>query len=109
VPAPLLDEVIAAKDAAGAHVSALDQLTMAGLLASGGYDRQIRHARLAYRRRRDRLAATVLRRAPGVEVTGIAAGLHAVLRLPAGQSVTLNAGARAAGAAHLTSHRYLII
>jgi GntR family transcriptional regulator/MocR family aminotransferase len=96
-PAPLLDEVIAAKDAAGAHASALDQLTMAGLLASGGYDRQIRHARLAYRRRRDRLAATVLRHAPGVEVTGIAAGLHAVLRLPAGQS---EAGLVADGAAH---------
>ena len=97
VPAPLLDEVVAAKDVAGAHVSALDQLTMAGLLASGGYDRQIRHARLAYRRRRDRLAATVLRHAPGVEVTGIAAGLHAVLRLPAGQS---EAGLVAGGAAH---------
>jgi GntR family transcriptional regulator/MocR family aminotransferase len=97
VPAPLLDEVVAAKDAAGAHVSALDQLTMAGLLASGGYDRQIRHARLAYRRRRDRLAATVLRHAPGVEVTGIAAGLHAVLRLPADQS---EAGLVAGGAAH---------
>jgi GntR family transcriptional regulator / MocR family aminotransferase len=97
VPAPLLDEVVAAKAAAGAHVSALDQLTMAGLLASGGYDRQIRHARLAYRRRRDRLAATVLRHAPGVEVTGIAAGLHAVLRLPAGQS---EAGLVAGGAAH---------
>ena len=86
VPAPLLDEVVAAKEAAGAHASGLDQLTMAGLLTSGGYDRQIRHARLACRRRRDRLAAAVLRNAPGVEVTGIAAGLHAVLRLPAGQS-----------------------
>ena len=100
VPAPLLDEVVAAKEAAGAHASGLDQLTMAGLLASGGYDRQIRHARLAYRRRRDRLATTVLRHAPGVEVTGIAAGLHAVLRLPAGQSeADLVAGAAAHGLA----------
>jgi GntR family transcriptional regulator/MocR family aminotransferase len=100
VPAPLLDEVVAAKEAAGAHASGLDQLTMAGLLASGGYDRQIRHARLAYRRRRDRLAAAVLRHAPGVEVTGIAAGLHAVLRLPAGQSeADIVAGAAAHGLA----------
>jgi len=97
VPAPLLDEVVAAKEAAGAHASGPDQLTMAGLLTSGGYDRQIRHARLAYRRRRDRLAAAVLRSAPGVEVTGIAAGLHAVLRLPAGQS---EAGLVADAAAH---------
>src|SRR5512132_121456 len=73
---------------------------MAGLLAPGGYDRQIRHARLAYRRRRDRLAATVLRHAPGVEVTGIAAGLHAVLRLPDGQSeADVVAGAAAHGLA----------
>jgi GntR family transcriptional regulator/MocR family aminotransferase len=100
VPAPLLDEVVAAKEAAGAHASGLDQLTMARLLASGGYDRQIRHARLAYRRRRDRLAAIVLRHAPGVEVTGIAAGLHAVLRLPAGQSEAgLVSGAAARGLA----------
>jgi GntR family transcriptional regulator / MocR family aminotransferase len=97
VPAPLLDEVVAAKEAAGAHASGLDQLTMARLLASGGYDRQIRHARLAYRRRRDRLAATVLRHAPGVEVTGIAAGLHAVLRLAAGGS---EAGLVSGAAAH---------
>jgi GntR family transcriptional regulator / MocR family aminotransferase len=85
VPAPLLDEVIAAKEAAGAHASALDQLALAELIGSGGYDRQIRHARLAYRRRRDRLAAAVRRHAPAVEVTGIAAGLHAVLRLPGDQ------------------------
>ena len=97
MPAPLLDEVVSAKEAAGAHASGPDQLTMAGLLTSGGYDRQIRHARLAYRRRRDRLAAAVLRNAPGVEVTGIAAGLHAVLRLPAGQS---EAGLVADAAAH---------
>jgi DNA-binding transcriptional MocR family regulator len=41
------------------------------------YDRQVRRARLAYRRRRDRLAAAVGRQ--GLHVTGIAAGLHAVV------------------------------
>jgi GntR family transcriptional regulator/MocR family aminotransferase len=86
VPAPLLDEVVAPREAAGAHTSSLDQLTLAELLTSGGYDRQVRHARLAYRRRRDRLAMTVRRHAPHVEITGIAAGLHALLRLPGGQS-----------------------
>jgi GntR family transcriptional regulator/MocR family aminotransferase len=86
VPAPLLDEVIAVKEAAGAHASSLDQLTLAEFLTSGGYDRQIRHARLAYRRRRDRLAAMVRRHAPQVAVTGIAAGLQALLSLPGGHS-----------------------
>jgi GntR family transcriptional regulator/MocR family aminotransferase len=55
---------------------------MAGFLTSGGYDRQIRHTRLVYRRRRDRLASAVRQHAPRVRVTGIAAGLHALLRLP---------------------------
>ncbi|SCD41836.1 GntR family transcriptional regulator / MocR family aminotransferase [Streptomyces sp. SolWspMP-sol7th] len=40
--------------------------------------------RLRYRRRRDALVAAVTARAPEVGVSGIAAGLHAVLRLPPG-------------------------
>ena len=74
VPPWLLDAVIA-ELAAGP--SALDQLTLAEFITSGGYDRQVRRARLAYRRRRDRLAAALRRQ--GLQVTGIAAGLHAVL------------------------------
>ena len=76
VPPRLLDAVTA-ELAAGP--SALDQLTLAEFITSGGYDRQIRRARLAYRRRRDRLAAALRRQ--GLHVTGIAAGLHAVLEL----------------------------
>jgi GntR family transcriptional regulator/MocR family aminotransferase len=37
-----------------------------------------------YRRRRDLLTRTLAERAPHVRVSGIAAGLHAVLELPAG-------------------------
>ncbi|WP_328562297.1 PLP-dependent aminotransferase family protein [Streptomyces coelicoflavus] len=62
----------------------LDQLTLAEFLTSGAYDRHVRSARLRYRRRRDALVAQVAARAPEVRVTGIAAGLHAVLRLPPG-------------------------
>jgi len=76
VPPRLLDAVTA-ELAAGP--SALDQLTLAELITSGGYDRQVRRARLTYRRRRDRLAAGLRRQ--GLHVTGIAAGLHAVLEL----------------------------
>ena len=78
VPPRLLDAV-AAQLTAGP--SGLDQLTLAEFIDSGGYDRQIRRTRLAYRRRRDRLAAAL--RGHGHHVTGIAAGLHAVLELPA--------------------------
>ncbi|MBQ0891062.1 PLP-dependent aminotransferase family protein [Streptomyces sp. RM72] len=62
----------------------LDQLTLAQFLDSGDYDRHVRSARLRYRRRRDALVAALAERAPAVRVTGIAAGLHAVLPLPSG-------------------------
>jgi GntR family transcriptional regulator/MocR family aminotransferase len=83
VPAQLVDEVIEAKEATGSLISALDQLTLAEFIACGGYDRQIRHMRLTYRRRRDRLITTLRQQAPGVTVTGISAGLHALVRLAA--------------------------
>ncbi|MFF3845123.1 PLP-dependent aminotransferase family protein [Streptomyces sp. NPDC002328] len=62
----------------------LDQLTLAEFIASGAYDRHVRAARLRCRRRRDALVAELARRAPSVRATGIAAGLHLVLRLPPG-------------------------
>jgi GntR family transcriptional regulator/MocR family aminotransferase len=77
VPPRLLDAVTA-ELAAGPSIP--DQLTLAEFITSGGYDRQIRRARLAYRRRRDRLAVALHRQ--GLQVTGIAAGLQAVVELP---------------------------
>ena len=79
VPASLMEAVMAQLAAAPSPPSGLDQLTLAEFIRSGGYDRQVRRARLAYRRRRDRLAAAL--RGQGLHVTGIAAGLHAVLEL----------------------------
>ncbi|MET9194693.1 PLP-dependent aminotransferase family protein [Streptomyces olivaceus] len=83
LPPGLTDALTAARggqDTSGT----LDQLTLAEFLSSGAYDRHVRSARLRYRRRRDALVAEVAVRAPEVRVTGIAAGLHAVLRLPPG-------------------------
>src|SRR5260370_13526414 len=51
---------------------------------AGGQAGQLRPPRLAYRRRRDRLAAALRRQ--GRHVTGIAAGLHAVLDLPGAEA-----------------------
>jgi GntR family transcriptional regulator/MocR family aminotransferase len=85
LPGGLLDEVVAARPLAARHTSVLDQLTLAEFITSGGYDRHVRRARLAYRRRRDRLVEALARAAPQVTVTGIAAGLHALAELPAGQ------------------------
>ncbi|MGW7382100.1 MocR-like pyridoxine biosynthesis transcription factor PdxR [Streptomyces sp. NPDC054794] len=91
LPPALVEECAAVKghtDVCGV----LDQLTLAEFLTSGAYDRQVRSARLRYRRRRDALVAAVAARppeAPRIEVTGIAAGLHAVLRLPPGTERTV--------------------
>ncbi|GGR71440.1 GntR family transcriptional regulator [Streptomyces humidus] len=84
LPERYVDGVLAAKGEREAWASVLDQLSLADLLASGAYDRHVRRMRQRYRGRRDRLVEVLAARAPHVEVTGVAAGLHAVLRLPAG-------------------------
>jgi GntR family transcriptional regulator / MocR family aminotransferase len=97
LPGRLVGDVVAAKQASGRLSSSLDQLTLAEFIESAGYDRQVRRARLAYRRRRDRLVAELARRAPQVRVTGIAAGLHALVLLPPGadeQAVVAEAARR---------------
>jgi GntR family transcriptional regulator/MocR family aminotransferase len=108
LPASLMDEMVAAKESAGAACSTLDELTLAEFITSGGYDRQVRLARLSYRRRRDRLAAALRQQAPRVRVTGIAAGLHALAELPAGwqeAEVTGRAAARGLVVEGLASYR----
>jgi GntR family transcriptional regulator / MocR family aminotransferase len=82
LPADLVDEVKSAKSAADAGSPALEQLAMAELLASGDYDRHVARARQVYRRRRDALVAAVARHLPGLRLSGAAAGLHVLLRLP---------------------------
>jgi len=82
VPGALIDEVVEVQRLTTHGVSAVDQLTLAGMIESGAYDRHIRRSRLVYRRRRDRLIETIAASASEVQPTGIAAGLHALLRLP---------------------------
>ncbi|MET7436144.1 PLP-dependent aminotransferase family protein, partial [Streptomyces flaveolus] len=95
LPRSIAPEVVAAKGEAEWSCGVLDQLTLAEFLTSGAYDRQVRAARLRYRRRRDALVAEVATRAPEVRATGIAAGLHVVLRLPPGtERSTVEAAAR---------------
>ena len=60
----------------------IEQLALARLIEGGAYDRQIRQARRRYRARRDALVRAVSEHLPGARVTGVAAGLHAIVRLP---------------------------
>jgi GntR family transcriptional regulator / MocR family aminotransferase len=86
VPAGLADDVAAAKALTDRNTSSIDQLTLAEFISSGGYDRQVRRSRLSYRRRRDRLVAALRQDTPAVEIGGITAGLHLLLKLPAGRT-----------------------
>jgi GntR family transcriptional regulator / MocR family aminotransferase len=88
VPGRLLDEVVTAARLAGGGPDAVSQLTLAEFITSGGYDRQVRHARLVYRRRRDQLVSALSQHVPGTRFTGIAAGLHALVLLGPGQTET---------------------
>jgi GntR family transcriptional regulator / MocR family aminotransferase len=84
LPERLIGDVARAKRATVRLSSSLDQLALAEFISSGAYDKQVRRARLAYRQRRDRLVSALAREVPEVFVSGIAAGLHAVVRLPPG-------------------------
>ncbi|WP_406092234.1 PLP-dependent aminotransferase family protein [Streptomyces sp. NBC_01013] len=84
LPHHLVEPVLAAKGEREAWASVPDQLTLAELIDSGHYDRHVRRMRQRYRGRRDQLVAALAAHAPHITPTGIAAGLHAVLRLPPG-------------------------
>jgi GntR family transcriptional regulator/MocR family aminotransferase len=83
LPEDLVPEVVGAKDNVD-WSSALDQLTLAEFITSGGYGRHVRKMRNQYRHRREQLVVTVTKAAPRTRVTGMAAGLQAVLELPRG-------------------------
>ncbi len=93
VPPPLVEAVAAEKRFSDRGSSGLDQLALAALLESGRYDRHLRHMRGVYARRRAVLIDSLARHAPGVRLTGLAAGFHAVAHLPgsAGEQAVVTA------------------
>jgi GntR family transcriptional regulator/MocR family aminotransferase len=60
----------------------LDQLALALLIESGRFDKHLRRMRAIYAARREVLATALARHAREVELRGLAAGFHAVARLP---------------------------
>ena len=83
VPEHILADVLVAKGPAEV-VSVLEQLTLAEFITSGAFDSHVRSRRQSYRRRRDQLVAAIAEVSPDIRVTGMAAGLQAVLQLPPG-------------------------
>jgi GntR family transcriptional regulator/MocR family aminotransferase len=79
---PALVELVAEQRSLADHgAPTLDQLALARLIESGAYDRHLRQARRLNRSRRDALVGAVRLHLPGSRVTGLAAGLHAIVRL----------------------------
>jgi GntR family transcriptional regulator / MocR family aminotransferase len=94
-PAWLIEAVAVEKRVADRGSPGLDQLALAALIESGRYDRHLRHMRAAYAARRAALVDALAVHAPGLEVSGLAAGFHAVADLPAGrQEAAVIAAAR---------------
>jgi GntR family transcriptional regulator / MocR family aminotransferase len=83
-PAGLADAVAAEKEMSDRGSCTLDQVALAALLTSGRYDRHLRRMRAVYAARRQALVDAFGRHAPGVRLTGLAAGFHAVAQLSAG-------------------------
>jgi GntR family transcriptional regulator/MocR family aminotransferase len=76
-----------------------EQAVLADFITAGHYDRHLRRCQRLYRRRRDTLTTALATHFPGATVTGIAAGLHAIVTLPPryGPEPRLLAAATAAG------------
>ncbi|MGW8761379.1 MocR-like pyridoxine biosynthesis transcription factor PdxR [Streptomyces sp. NPDC055815] len=83
VPEALLAEVVERKRTMDLGNPVLDQAVLEEFVTRGGYDRQLRRCQRAYRERRDALLAALADHLPGTRVSGIAAGLHVIARVPA--------------------------
>jgi GntR family transcriptional regulator / MocR family aminotransferase len=83
-PPSIVQGVAEAKELDDRGSPGLDQLALATLIESGRYDRHLRHMRAVYAGKRRALIDALARHAPEVELRGLAAGFHAVARLPEG-------------------------
>ncbi|NUR57747.1 MAG: PLP-dependent aminotransferase family protein [Catenulispora sp.] len=109
LPCALVEPVARAKRAQDVGSPVLDQLALAHFMDSGAYERHLRRIRKHYHRNRDELVAALQRHLPDARVTGIAAGIHLVLR-PSGDvdADRLVAAAAERGLALTSLTRYLL-
>lgn len=83
-PPRFRDGIRTEKYLSGRDVPQLDQAALARLIETGRFDRHLRKVRDSYRQRRDALVSAVAEHMEGATITGLDAGHHALLRLPAG-------------------------
>ncbi len=96
LPERLVADVRLEKELDDGGSEVLGQLALARLLESAAYDQHLRRARRANRRRRDALVTALAEQVPGARLDGLAAGLHAIVRLPATVDIAALAAATAA-------------
>ena len=84
VPQSLLEAVTDAKRLADQGSPRIDQFAFADFLARGELDRHLRRMRARYHARRDAMVAALADALPEATIRGVAAGLHAIVELPAG-------------------------
>jgi GntR family transcriptional regulator/MocR family aminotransferase len=84
VPPRLLDAVQHQQRLSDYGGPRIEQHAFADFLARGELDRHLRRMRSRYRARRDALIEALRRELPEASICGIAAGLHAAVRLPDG-------------------------
>ncbi|MBO0873378.1 MAG: PLP-dependent aminotransferase family protein [Pseudonocardia sp.] len=82
LPTHLVQRVVEQRDVADRGAPTLEQMALARMIESGAYHRHLRQARKRYRARREALIGAVNRHLRGARVTGLAAGLHAIIRVP---------------------------
>jgi len=108
-PPRLAEEIAREKQIADRGSPGLDQLALATLIESGRYDRHLRRMRAVYATRRSTLADALAAQAPGLALSGLAAGLQAVARLPdtaAEQAVVAAARERSIGLQGMSHWRF---
>lgn len=84
LPPAVRAKLVRRKELTDLGCGTLPQAAFARLLRTGGYDRHLRRTRSLYRTRRDALLTALAEQLPSWRPVGVAAGLHVVLRLPAG-------------------------
>src|SRR5580698_9233336 len=87
-PSPLASAIADEKEMSDRGSCTLDQLALATLLTTGRYDRHLRRMRAVYAARRTVLIDAFARHAARTQLTGLAAGFHAVAPLPPGTDET---------------------
>jgi GntR family transcriptional regulator/MocR family aminotransferase len=96
LPPSLVDPVLAELRLSTLATESLGQLALADLIATHGYDRQIRAGRIRHRRRRDQLVDAIAA-FPALAAAGISAGQHILVTLPSDgpeESEVIDAAAR---------------